>query len=459
MNRIILLIFIPIFLNACALCSLTVPKMHAKIDFIQKDKNLLGLNIKWIFSKEFSTQLLNNYDLNNNKNFDADELNEMKELLLDYVEPRNFLMEATYYDNDNVSKNLEFKAKNYQINFDKNQIIFDFQIDCLLKLIEDRTIKIVLNDKENFFDFRILQSEKLKLYDSLYLISNTNNFVAFYKVSKSDTFSVKTLSSITPKIKQNDVVVVEDNSFYGYLKSTLQKYTNEIKTALQDIQDGNSLRKMFILLGFSFLYGFFHALGPGHGKTLVTSYFVANGGNWYKALLFSFRIGIIHVISAFVLVFSSIYIIKTFVSKVLNDISIYTSYISSIIIIMIALFMLYKKLKLKKHEHEHCCSCHSCVSTKNDWGIALSAGMIPCAGTVVIFIFTFTLGSYMIGILSALAMAVGMGSVIFVSSIFGQYLHVKISKDFTGLINVTEYLAIIFILMLGVSLLISPLQM
>ena len=398
---------------------------------------------------------MGSYDLDNDKIFNNEELEKIQKILVDYIEPRNYLMELSFYDDDNLAKNIEYKIKNYRIEYIDNKILFYFQNTFSLDLIENRTLKLVFKDKENFFDFKILPSQKLALNDSLYLLSNVNNYVAFYKVSNANTFNVKRLSDITPKINPyNDIE--EDKSYYKCLKETLSKYTDKIKNSLQSIEKENSLSKMLLLLGFSFLYGFFHALGPGHGKTLVTSYFVANGGNWYKALLFSFRIGIIHVLSAFVLVMTSMYIIKTFISKVLSDVSVYTSYISAFIIISIAVYMFLKKITKKTNEHS--CSCNSCKSTKEDWAISISAGIIPCAGTVVIFILTFTLGNYMIGILSALAMAVGMGSVIFVSSMLGQYLHVKVAKDFKNVVNIMEYLAIILIYILGLSLLISPLQ-
>ncbi len=38
--------------------------------------------------------------------------------------------------------------------------------------------------------------------------------------------------------------------------------------------DGNAV---WTLLGVSFLYGIFHAVGPGHGKAVISSYLIATG--------------------------------------------------------------------------------------------------------------------------------------------------------------------------------------
>jgi nickel/cobalt exporter len=42
------------------------------------------------------------------------------------------------------------------------------------------------------------------------------------------------------------------------------------------------------LLGLSFLYGIFHAAGPGHGKAVISSYVVANHETWRRGVVLSF---------------------------------------------------------------------------------------------------------------------------------------------------------------------------
>jgi nickel/cobalt transporter (NicO) family protein len=56
------------------------------------------------------------------------------------------------------------------------------------------------------------------------------------------------------------------------------------------------------LMGVSFLYGIFHAAGPGHGKAVISSYLVANEETWTRGVVLSLISALIQAAVAVVVV-------------------------------------------------------------------------------------------------------------------------------------------------------------
>ena len=56
------------------------------------------------------------------------------------------------------------------------------------------------------------------------------------------------------------------------------------------------------LLGLAFVYGAFHAAGPGHGKAVISSYLVANEETWRRGVVLSFASALVQALVAVVIV-------------------------------------------------------------------------------------------------------------------------------------------------------------
>jgi nickel/cobalt transporter (NicO) family protein len=56
------------------------------------------------------------------------------------------------------------------------------------------------------------------------------------------------------------------------------------------------------LMGVSFLYGIFHAAGPGHGKAVISSYLVANEETWVRGVVLSFLSALMQAVVAIAIV-------------------------------------------------------------------------------------------------------------------------------------------------------------
>ena len=56
------------------------------------------------------------------------------------------------------------------------------------------------------------------------------------------------------------------------------------------------------LMGISFVYGIFHAAGPGHGKAVISSYLLANEETWRRGIVLSFASALLQALTAVVIV-------------------------------------------------------------------------------------------------------------------------------------------------------------
>jgi nickel/cobalt transporter (NicO) family protein len=63
--------------------------------------------------------------------------------------------------------------------------------------------------------------------------------------------------------------------------------------------DGSAL---WGLMGISFLYGIFHAAGPGHGKAVISSYLFANDETWRRGVTLSFASAVMQSLTAIAIV-------------------------------------------------------------------------------------------------------------------------------------------------------------
>ena len=84
-------------------------------------------------------------------------------------------------------------------------------------------------------------------------------------------------------------VLAEQAQFYLMLSHTIRA----AKT------DGSAA---WSLLGISFVYGVFHAAGPGHGKAVISSYMVANDETWRRGVALSFAAAVLQSLTAIAIV-------------------------------------------------------------------------------------------------------------------------------------------------------------
>ena len=240
------------------------------------------------------------------------------------------------------------------------------------------------------------------------------------------------------------------SKFMQWLIALQYEINSYISSTIRSLNDENSFSVSLLILGIAFLYGLVHAIGPGHGKALVALYFTSNKSNYKKAFKMGYLISIIHAISALIFTFSIFFIIKRMFRQNFNELSHITMLISAVMIMLVGLYLIYEAYKDKGKIEKKLKT-----KNKNELAVAFSAGVVPCPGVMTIVLFNIVLGNYILGIMSAIAMSIGMGLTISLAGIFS----IAINKKSTTLLDkktyILEMLGGFLILLLGSFLLLG----
>lgn len=201
---------------------------------------------------------------------------------------------------------------------------------------------------------------------------------------------------------------------------------------------------LWLLVG-AFFYGVLHAIGPGHGKFIVTTYLSTNKESLLAARVVPFIGSLMQGISAILFVF----ILAVGFNLASGDLSTSRWYVEKISAVMIGafgLFIIYQALRSLRprrlaisalkplHQHGENCGCgHHGVGTllaESDWktrlGVILAIGARPCSGAIMILMFANALGIVTWGIAAVMTMALGTAL-----SILGLSLAVRYARERT----------------------------
>jgi nickel/cobalt exporter len=221
----------------------------------------------------------------------------------------------------------------------------------------------------------------------------------------------------------------------------------------------------YTLLGVSFLYGVFHAAGPGHGKAVISSYLVANNETWRRGIVLSFASAMLQAFTAIAIVGIAAALLGATAKAMGNTVRV-IEIVSYALIMLIGARLLWVKgrafLRLLRggkpahhehderhhhhdhvhehghaHHHEHAhCHHHDHEDVASAWGHAhapepqeltgrhwlrrglaaiVAVGLRPCSGAIIVLVFALAQGLFWIGVASTFVM--GVGTAITVSAI------------------------------------------
>lgn len=216
----------------------------------------------------------------------------------------------------------------------------------------------------------------------------------------------------------------------------------ELSLGVRALKNDYSLSTAWGLIVISLLYGVFHAVGPGHGKAVITSYLLANERAVRQGIVLSLLSSLMQGVTAVALVLGGAWAFDLAGQRLLDSAWSMEQF-SFGLIAAVGLFMIWQVLTGRGHHHhdhdhhEHGHD-HDGHDHDHDHGhvalpptggdgrgltlrravpIILAVGIRPCGGALIVLVFALTNGLVFAGIGATFAMSLGTGLTVSVLAI------------------------------------------
>jgi len=216
----------------------------------------------------------------------------------------------------------------------------------------------------------------------------------------------------------------------AYIYAKQRQFQIGLTDALKQLR--NNKAAIWGLLGISFLYGIFHAAGPGHGKMVLSSYMFASNIAARRGIAMAFAAAFVQAVVAIVLVaVLAMAIHATGVTINRTIINFETG--SYALIILFGAYLLWRQVKglivrkqpspihgaghAHRHDHDdgHCGYGHAPdprqlegdLSLVRAAGLVPAMGLRPCTGAILVMLFAIAQGITWAGVAATFAMALG----------------------------------------------------
>jgi nickel/cobalt transporter (NicO) family protein len=257
-----------------------------------------------------------------------------------------------------------------------------------------------------------------------------------------------------------------------------RQFYGSMTAALREMVLGGSQKATWWLMGISFLYGIFHAAGPGHGKAIVTSWILATDNDLKRGLVIAGMSALIQALTAIIAVSLLLFVFKAGAAATRNAATILEQ-ISFAMIAAMGLYLIWTAFRphghdhaepAHHHDHDHHAHDHHAhnhhghnhhghnhhghdhkshdhhghahapdpQALRGDWSLtkaislAFAVGIRPCTGAILVLVGANLVGLYWAGVLATLAMGLGVFltiAAIAALSVYAKSLAMKLAAN------------------------------
>ncbi len=225
--------------------------------------------------------------------------------------------------------------------------------------------------------------------------------------------------------------------------------------------------------------GAFHALEPGHGKTLVAAYLIGSRGTAKHALLLGLIVTASHTAAVYLLGGIVLYASEYVVPEKLYP---WLALASGVMILILGIMLFLRRLRMKDaahhhhhhshHDHEHLhhpaqshahdlhnahghFHHHLTVSSRELLTLGISGGIVPCPAALVVLLSAVSLHRIGFGLLLIVAFSLGLAAVLIAIGLLIVYAGRAMSQLHDNGQLITRWLPLAssaFIVLFGIGL-------
>lgn len=217
-----------------------------------------------------------------------------------------------------------------------------------------------------------------------------------------------------------------------------------LAVAVRGLKEGGPAA-VALLIGISLLYGVFHAVGPGHGKAVISAYLLANEQAVRRGVLLAFLASLVQALSALLLVGVLAVVLGLAGVAVRESVGSLES-ASYALVALVGLWLLVSLLRPAgrgQGDHGHHAHGPGCGHAplpdatlpqappvgrrglegafSKAAGLVLAVGIRPCSGAVLVLLFALAHGVFLAGVAATFAMALGTAATVALLAVFTLY--------------------------------------
>lgn len=242
----------------------------------------------------------------------------------------------------------------------------------------------------------------------------------------------------------------------------------QLAEGIEQLRDSPTVTSAGALILISFLYGVFHATGPGHGKAVITTYLLTQRQHLRRGILMSFAAALLQGLTAIITVSLILFVAGHAASEALGQTATLEQ-ISFTLVSLLGLWLTFRSIsslwRLRRirsnpdedplcAEHNHHIDPHTATEGRATVAATVMAvGARPCTGAILVLTVGHLMGIWTAGVAAVIAMSLGTGLTVAVLASLAVLAREWVSGYARGKTPKLEAIAHTFALLGGVLIL------